>query len=114
MSGTPQGLIGSHNMIESDSSNTRDDLYATGNAHTLRMDKFMAWYNMSREHPVGDYNMDVMARRAADRFQESKFENPYFYYGPVTGLINRNAGYIFPGRLFRNHSSGNPQGALSE
>ncbi|EEQ84784.1 hypothetical protein RJZ56_005528 [Blastomyces dermatitidis] len=112
--GTPQGLIGSHNMIESDSSNTRDDLYSTGNAHTLRMDKFMAWYNMSREHPVGDYNMDIMARRAADRFQESKFENPYFYYGPVTGLINRNAGYIFPGRLFRNHSRENPQGTLTK
>ncbi|PGH00424.1 hypothetical protein GX51_05832 [Blastomyces parvus] len=112
--GTPQGLIGSHNMIESDSSNTRDDLYSTGNAHTLRMDKFMAWYNMSSEHPVGDYNMDIMARRAADRFQESKHENPYFYYGPLTGLINRNAGYIFPGRLFRNHSRENPQGSLTK
>ncbi|OJD18597.1 hypothetical protein AJ78_01368 [Emergomyces pasteurianus Ep9510] len=112
--GTPQGLIGSHNLIESDSSNTRDDLYSTGNAHTLRMDKFMGFYNMSREHPVGDYNMDVMARRAADRFQESKFENPYFYYGPFTGLISRNAGYIFPGRLFRNHSRENPEGTLTK
>ncbi|PGH35241.1 hypothetical protein GX50_01937 [[Emmonsia] crescens] len=111
---TPQGLIGSHNLIESDSSNTRDDLYSTGNAHTLRMDKFMSFYNMSREHPIGDYNMDVMARRAADRFQESKVENPYFYYGPVTGLIFRNAGYVFPGRLFRNHSRENPEGTLTK
>ncbi|KAK2804841.1 hypothetical protein FQN51_001483 [Onygenales sp. PD_10] len=112
--GEPQGLMGSHNLIESDSSNTRDDLYNTGNAHTLRMDKFMAWYNMSAEHPTGDYNMQIMARRAADRFQESKMENPYFFYGPVTGLINRNAGYIFPGRFFRNHSHEQPEGILTK
>jgi hypothetical protein len=32
----------------------------------------------------------------------------------VTGLIARNAGYIFPGRLFRNHSAENPEGTLSK
>ncbi|PGH09596.1 hypothetical protein AJ79_05652 [Helicocarpus griseus UAMH5409] len=111
--GTPQGLLGSHNLIESDSSNTRDDLYATGNAHSLRMEKFMAFYNMSREHPTGDYNMNLMARRAAERFQESKMENPHFFYGPVTGLINRNAGYIFPGRFFGNHSRDDRDGTLT-
>ncbi|EEH17553.2 hypothetical protein PABG_00116 [Paracoccidioides brasiliensis Pb03] len=112
--GTPQGLIGSHNLIESDSSNTRDDLYATGNAHTLHMEKFLGWYNMSREHPTGDYNMDIMAKRAANRFQESKLENPYFYYGPFTGLVSRNAGYIFPGRLLGNYSRANPEGVLTK
>ena len=103
-------MIGSHNFIESDSSNTRDDLYVTGNSWTLNMDKFMSWYNMSTD---GTFSMDLMSDRAANRFEETKMTNPNFYYGPVTGLIARNAGYIFPGRLFRNHSREEPEGVLS-
>ncbi|KAJ5595735.1 hypothetical protein N7450_002193 [Penicillium hetheringtonii] len=109
--GEPQGLIGSHNFIEADSSNTRDDLYVTGNNYALNMDKFMAWYNMSTD---GTFDMDLMAKRAKDRFHETIETNPNFYYGPVTGLIARNAGYIFPGRLFRNHSRENPEGVLTK
>ncbi|CAG8374246.1 unnamed protein product [Penicillium salamii] len=109
--GEPQGLIGSHNFIESDSSNTRDDLYVTGNSHTLNMDKFMTWYNMSTD---GTFDMDLMAKRAKIRFDESIQTNPDFYYGPVTGLIARNAGYLFSGRLFRNHSIENPEGVLTK
>ncbi|KAJ5120035.1 hypothetical protein N7448_010704 [Penicillium atrosanguineum] len=109
--GEPQGLIGSHNFIEADSSNTRDDLYVTGNNYALNMDKFMTWYNMSSD---GTFDMDLMAKRAKLRFQETIRTNPNFYYGPVTGLIARNAGYIFPGRLFRNHSQENPEGVLTK
>ncbi|PLB40790.1 peroxidase family protein [Aspergillus candidus] len=109
--GEPRGLIGSHNFIESDSSNTRDDLYVTGNSWTLNMDKFMSWYNMSTD---GTFPMDLMSDRAANRFEETKMTNPNFYYGPVTGLIARNAGYIFPARLFRNHSREEPEGVLTK
>ncbi|GIJ85033.1 hypothetical protein Asppvi_003888 [Aspergillus pseudoviridinutans] len=109
--GEPQGLIGSHNFIEADSSNTRDDLYVTGNNYALNMDKFMEWYNMSTD---GTFSMDLMAERAKIRFEQSIQTNPEFYYGPVTGLIARNAGYMFPGRLFRNHSRENPDGVLTK
>jgi hypothetical protein len=74
------------------------------------MEKFMSWYNMSTD---GTFDMDLMAKRAKNRFEETIQTNPDFYYGPVTGLIARNAGYIFPGRLFRNHSRENPEGVLS-
>lgn len=76
----------------------------------MNMDKFMSWYNMSAD---GTFDMDLMALRAKSRFDEAIQTNPGFYYGPVTGLIARNAGYIFPGRLFRNHSQENPEGVLS-
>ncbi|PYH53343.1 peroxidase family protein [Aspergillus niger CBS 101883] len=109
--GDPQGLIGSHNFIESDSSNTRDDIYVTGNNHKLNMDKFMSWYNMSTD---GTFDMDLMAKRAKLRFDETVQSNPNFYYGPVTGLIARNAGYIFPARLFRNYSQEEPNGVLTK
>ncbi|KAJ5942549.1 hypothetical protein N7516_002717 [Penicillium verrucosum] len=109
--GEPQGLIGSHNFIEADSSNTRDDLYVTGNSWTLNMSKFMTWYNMSSD---GTYDMSLMAERAKIRMDQTIHTNPDFYYGPVTGLIARNAGYIFSGRLFRNHSTENPEGTLTK
>jgi hypothetical protein len=75
------------------------------------MDKFMSWYNMATN---GTFDMDLMAERAAIRFDESVQTNPNFYYGPVTGLIARNAGYIFSARMFRNHSRENPEGVLSK
>jgi hypothetical protein len=108
--GTPRGLNASHNFIESDSSPTRDDLYLTGDAWTLNLTKFQNWYDMSTD---GTFGMDVMAQFAANRYHESVATNPNFYYGPFTGAIARNAGYIFSGRLFRNHSIENPAGVLS-
>jgi hypothetical protein len=75
------------------------------------MDKFMEWYNTSTD---GTFSMELMAERAKIRFEQSIQTNPEFYYGPVTGMIARNAGYMFPGRLFRNHSRENPEGVLSK
>jgi Peroxidase, family 2 len=112
LTGTPRGLIGSHNFIESDSSNTRNDLYVTGDCATLDLDLFAEWFNVSSD-PIGDFNMEVMADRANLRFQQTKATNPYFYYGPYTGLVARNAGYIFAGRLFANYSQAHPTGLLS-
>ncbi|KAL4899079.1 hypothetical protein BDW74DRAFT_184083 [Aspergillus multicolor] len=100
--GEPQGLNGSHNLIESDSSNTRDDLYVTGDASTMNETLFMEWYDSFDED--GTFSMDMMADRAAKRFQESKASNPDFFYGPVTGLFARNAGYAFNVRLLGNYS----------
>lgn len=82
----------------------------TGDNYRLNMDKFMEWYNMSTD---GTFDMDLMAKRASIRWHQSKNTNPDFYYGPVTGLIARNAGYLFPARLFRNHTKENPEGTLS-
>jgi hypothetical protein len=97
-SGTPRGLVGSPNFIESDSSNTRNDLYVARDCATLDLDLFAEWYNMSSD-PIGDFNMDPMAERANFHFQQTKATNPNFYCGPYTGLVARNAGYIFAGRL---------------
>ena len=54
--------------------------------------------------------MDDIAKRAAKRFGESIRSNPFFYYGPYTGLVARNAGYIFGGRFLSNHSREFPRG----
>jgi hypothetical protein len=108
--GTPRGLAGSHNFIEADASLTRDDLYVTGDASTLDMGLFLETY----EAVEGDViSFDDIADRAAKRFEESKATNPYFYYGPFTGMIVRNAAYLFAARLLSNHSIENPGGQLS-
>lgn len=109
--GTPQGLVGSHNFIESDSSPTRDDLYVTGNNYAMNLSRFESWYDMVPEGET--FTSAVMAEYAAKRFHETVAENPYFYYGPFTGMIARNAGYLFITRLFANHSSEHPEGVLT-
>ncbi|TEA13002.1 Dothistromin biosynthesis peroxidase dotB [Colletotrichum sidae] len=110
--GTPRGLNGSHNIIEGDSSNTRGDLYVTGDASTLVMDQFQEFYDMSSGE--GNYDFDLFAQRASIRFNQSIATNPNFYYGPFTGMVARNAGYLFACRLFANHSSSNPTGVLNK
>jgi len=69
----------------------------------------MVWYDMT----PGDYSTDDVAKRAKIRFDETIASNPYFCYGLVTGLISRNARYLFPARMFRNYSSKNLEGVLS-
>ncbi len=108
--GTPRGLDGSHNFIEADSSNTRNDLYQTGDAWTLNMTLFMQAYDSTDNDSL---TMDDIGQRAADRFADSIATNPQFYYGPYTGLVARNAGYAFAGRLLANHSVEHPEGLLS-
>jgi hypothetical protein len=110
--GDPRGLQGSHNWIESDSSLTRDDLYMTGNAWTMNMTLFRDIHDRADENGV--ISMDLLADQAARRWAYSVAHNPDFYYGPVTGMVSRNAGYLFTGRLLANHSAENPEGVLTQ
>ncbi|KAI0202921.1 Chloroperoxidase [Astrocystis sublimbata] len=99
--GKPRGLDGSHNLIESDSSATRNDLYFTGNAHTLNTTLFE---RLLRYGDDGDITMDDLADYAAERFHESIATDPFFYYGPYSGTIARNAAYAFLGRFMSNNT----------
>ncbi|KAF2123898.1 Cloroperoxidase [Dothidotthia symphoricarpi CBS 119687] len=110
--GNPRGLQGSHNWIESDSSLTRDDLYVTGDAWTMNMTLFRDIYDRADENGV--ISMDLLAEQAARRWEYSVAHNPNFYYGPVTGTVSRNAGYLFLGRLLSNHTEEHPDGILTQ
>lgn len=108
--GTPQGISASHNFIEADASNTRDDVYVTGDAATMNMTLFMNLYNAMED---GVFTHDQVGAHIAKRLEESKASNPYFYSGPYTGAIGRNAGYAFASRLLSNHTADNPMGLMS-
>lgn len=109
--GTPQGIEHSHNWLEADASPTRDDLYQTGDSWTMNMTRFQQLYDTVPASE--DFSFDVLSKWSADRWHESVATNPYFYYGPFTGMIARNAGFFFVGRLFANHTAGSTEGKLS-
>lgn len=58
-------------------------------------------------------SFEDVAATAAKRFNDSEATNPYFWYGPYTGMVARNAGYCFAARLLSNHSAEFPEGQLS-
>jgi len=110
--GTPQGIEHSHNWLEADASPTRNDLYLTGDAWTMNMTRFEQLYNTVPANE--DFSFDVLSKWSADRWHEAVETNPNFYYGPFTGMLARNAGFFFIGRLFANHSADTTEGKLSE
>lgn len=110
----PRGLNDSHNFIEADSSPTRDDLYVTGDPVTMNLTKFEILYDMVPDNSNETFTLDIMADFASKRWNDTIATNPYFYYGPITGMLARNTGYCFVGNLFANYSSQYPEGSLSK
>lgn len=109
----PQGLNLTHNIIEADASPTRDDLYETGDAWTMGLDKFRG---MLDALPDGQDAADALVSVgdfAAERFRQSVASNPHFYYGPVSGMVARNAAFLFVTRFYSNHSADGSSGQIS-
>jgi hypothetical protein len=76
------------------------------------MDHFFDLHD--RADSNGVISMDLIAEQAARRFDHSVATNPNFYYGPVTGMVSRNAGILFLGRLLSNHTAEHPDGILTQ
>ena len=110
--GILQGIDYSHNFLEVDASPMRNDLYLTDDAWTMNMTHFQQLYDTI---PSGEsFSFNALSKWSAARWHESVETNPYFYYGLFTGMIARNAGYFFVGRLFTNHSHSTTEGLLSK
>lgn len=110
--GKPRGIGRSHNWLEADASLTRDDLYVTGDASTMNMNKFRALHDRADNN--GIISTYAMVEHSLDGLKECKETNPYCWYGPYTGMIARNAGITFAARLLSNHSRENPDGIMSK
>ncbi|CAE6518622.1 unnamed protein product [Rhizoctonia solani] len=111
----PQGLSGSHNKYEGDSSPTRWDAYMNnGDATTMNLTYFKQLYDLLPEgNPKANFNYDVIIENRALRFNTSISENPHFFYGPFSGLIASAAAHAFVTRLMSNHSAEAPDGILN-
>ncbi|CAE6341197.1 unnamed protein product [Rhizoctonia solani] len=111
----PQGLSGSHNKYEGDSSPTRWDAYMNnGDGNTMNLTYFKQLYELqSEEDPNANFDYDIIVANRATRFKTSVSENPYFFYGPFSGVIASAAAHAFVPRLMSNHSMESPQGILN-
>jgi len=62
----------------------------------------------------GVLSLDVLADQAARRLEDCIATNGNLYYGPITGMVSRNAGILFLGRLLANHTLEHPTGILTQ
>ncbi|KAI0532539.1 Chloroperoxidase [Xylaria digitata] len=109
--GEPQGLSGSHNKCGGDSSPVHGDLYQYGNK-LPQVSQFTALYKLGQEN--GDsVDLDVLTKYRLPRLDQSVAENPYFLFGPVSGVDVSTAAYTFIYRFMANKSDENPEGVLN-
>jgi hypothetical protein len=104
------GLIGSHNKYEGDASPTRPDLYEAGNNYKTVTSQFQDLINHS---PGGQVTLDSLTAFRSDRFDTQVKNNPYYFYGPFSGVLVQPAAYTFIYRFMANHSAEYPSGYLS-
>ncbi|KAL0575172.1 hypothetical protein V5O48_006794 [Marasmius crinis-equi] len=113
--GRPSGLSGSHNKYETDGSPTRGDLYQVGDNARVHLPQFKALYDKQAGIPISQVNYDipVLTEFRHERFHESIHNNPYFFYGPFSGIGVQPAAYTFIYRYMANKSAEHPEGILN-
>ena len=105
------GISGSHNKYEGDSSPTRPDLYQEGNDYKTKADQFQQMIDESGDKTI---NLNSLTSFRSKRFDTQIKNNPYFFNGPFTGVAVQPAAYTFIYRFMANHSAENPYGYLDE
>ena len=69
---------------------------------------------MQQDAATANYNLDVLRTFRNERFAQSIAQNPYFYYGPVSGMAVSQAAFTFIYRFMANHSAEYPEGVLNQ
>ncbi|KAA8913359.1 Chloroperoxidase [Sphaerosporella brunnea] len=113
--GVGKGLSGSHNKYETDASVTHGDFYLfNGDVDSVRLPKFK--YLLSLQNGVADPNwtLDVLNKQRNYTLQDSISNNPYFFFGPFSGLLVSNAGHCFVPGMMANFSAQYPQGKVTK
>ncbi|GIZ36964.1 hypothetical protein CKM354_000042800 [Cercospora kikuchii] len=107
--GPPQGLEHTHNIVETDASMTRQDVYQYGDAWTMDVNLFFQLYDSV---PYGGlFTREAIVQASCLRWHQSVLWNPNFYYGPGTGYFRNFAQMgLF---LWANHSDDSLTGYLT-
>jgi hypothetical protein len=108
------GISGSHNNYETDSSPLRSDLNQYGSNRRIIIDQFTRLYNLQPDAATANYNLEVLRKFRGTRFSESVNKNPYFFYGPFTGIQVSQAAHTFIYRFMANKSAEYPEGILNK
>ena len=78
----------------------------------MQVSQFQALYDLQADADQPNYDLDVLLQHRKNRFRQSVSENPYFFYGPFTGIQASQAATIFIYRLFSSASAEHPEGIL--
>lgn len=113
--GAGDGLTGSHNKYETDSSPMRPDLYQYGNNYKVITSQYQELYDKHKGEPDSEvtFTFDDLSSFRNSRFTESVEQNPHFFYGPFSGFVVSQAAFTFIPAFMSNHSAEFPNGILS-
>lgn len=78
------------------------------------MDQFEQLFKMQSDAATADYTVDLLQDFRAARFQQSIERNPFFFYGPTTGILVEAAPFFFIPRFMSNKSEEFPEGKLNQ
>ena len=83
LTGSEPGLDG-HNKFEADSSLTRNDYFlADGDNYSFNGTLF----GMMQDTCQGNFNRENLSKYRLQRYEQSRAENPNFFFGPLTLLL---------------------------
>ncbi|KAJ7649159.1 Chloroperoxidase [Mycena rosella] len=107
-----QGLSGTHNTFEADSSPTRGDYYAfNGNNHDLQKPFFKSLL-AANNNSNGLISGGIIDHRI-ERYDNSVATNPYFFFGPDSMVISTLT-HLFVTNVLPNFDPAHPDGYLSD
>lgn len=86
----------------------------SGNDYNLRLPQFTALFNLQSDRSTANYDLPVLLQHRRARFAQSISQNPYFFYGPFTGIMVSQAAYTFIYRFMANHTASQPEGVLNQ
>merc|ERR1712072_220924 len=91
LTGSEPGLDG-HNKFEADTSLTRNDFF-TGDGDNFSFNGTL--FGMMNDACDGNFNRVNLGHYRADRWRQSKMENPNFYFGPLSLLLFGAASFLY-------------------
>jgi hypothetical protein len=104
--GTETGLSGHLRFKEGDASGTRCDFYlCDGDNHNLNGSIFLDLQDKARTYGGGQYNVKALIHHSAAQYQNSRSNNPNFYFLPPSSALTIGATYFQAG-FFSNGTIG--------
>lgn len=91
LTGSEPGLDG-HNKFEADSSLTRND-YFLGNGDNFSFNTTL--FKMMAETTKGNFDLNNLALYRYQRYQQSRRDNPYFFFGPLGVFTHGAASFVY-------------------
>lgn len=91
LTGSEPGLDG-HNKFEADSSLTRNDFFTHG-GDNFSFNKTL--FDMMTETTGAYYNREGLSKYRLQRYEQSRAENPNFFFGPLTLLLYGAASFLY-------------------